>query len=397
MKRTIPLWLGLLAFSVLPVLAQTPSGKTGTIHGHVTNPVGTATTSGTVSLSMDEGHSSKFTFPVDSNGDYKGEATPGTYMLLYRSPETPPEKFVDSIDKVKIMIGQDTAQDIDMSRKEFIDKMSPAEKKQFEDLKAKNSAAMQANQVIKVLNADLKTVAQDIKDADGARAAAIAALGPKAAKADIDAKEAEIKTAKYTEVETLMQKDTAARPAESVLWTQLGQAQLGLRKFDEATVSFKKSLELETAAKTPNAQAQGAANSGLGEIYARTGKVPEANAAYDAAAKANPASAAVYLKNEAVIFFQMNNGDAQIAAADEAIKADPTVAIVYYLKGQGLIQKATFDAKTSKIVLPPGCAEAYQKYLDLAPTGQFAGEVKGILDQASQKVTTTFKADTKKK
>ena len=53
------------------------------------------------------------------------------------------------------------------------------------------------------------------------------------------------------------------------------------------------------------------------------GKVPEANAAYDAAAKANPASAGTYLRNQAVIFFQTGNADAQVAAADQAIKNDP--------------------------------------------------------------------------
>ena len=63
--------------------------------------------------------------------------------------------------------------------------------------------------------------------------------------------------------------------------------------------------------------------------------MPEANAAYDAAAKANPTSAGIYLRNQAVIFFQAGNADAQVAAADEAIKNDPNDALLYYLKGQG--------------------------------------------------------------
>ena len=193
-----------------------------------------------------------------------------------------------------------------------------------------------------------------------------------------------------------MLKDTAAKPDASVLWAQLGQAQVGLKKYDEAETTYKKVLELEAASKKPNPQVQGLAESGLGEIYARQGKVPEANAAYDEAAKVNPTQAGFYLKNEAVIFFQMNNGDAQVAVADEAIKIAPDQALLYYLKGQGLIQKATFDAKTQRIVLPAGCAEAYQKYLDLAPTGPYAAEVKGILDQAGQKVASTYKADKKK-
>jgi len=73
-----------------------------------------------------------------------------------------------------------------------------------------------------------------------------------------------------------------------------------------------------------------------------------------------------------------------VAAADEGIKIDPKgTPILYYLKGQGLLQSATFDAKTGKYNLPPGCAESYQMYLQLAPTGQFAAEVKSILAQAA--------------
>jgi tetratricopeptide (TPR) repeat protein len=144
---------------------------------------------------------------------------------------------------------------------------------------------------------------------------------------------------------------------------------------------------LEATAKKPNGGIQGSAYSALGEIYARTGKVPDANTAFDAAAKADPTRAYIFLKNESVIFSQMGNSDAQAAAADEAIKADPKQAISYYLKAQGLIAKATYDTKTGQYSLPPGCAEAYQMYLQLAPTGPYADEVKGVLAQSTQKNT----------
>jgi tetratricopeptide (TPR) repeat protein len=391
MKRNISLWLGLLAFALLPSLAQAPA-PTGKIHGHVTNPTGASQTTGSVSLSTDKGITSKFTFPVNSAGDYAGDATPGTYTVVYRQPDTPPDKMVDSFDGIKIIAGQDVLQDIDMSRKAFTDKLPPDQQKQLEDLKKKNAEALQANALIKNLNADLKVVTQDFKDADTARATAVQTLGATASKTDLDAKETEIKQAKLTEVETLMLKDTQAKPDASVLWAELGQAQLGLKKYDESEANYKKVLDLEAASKKPNAQAQGAANAGLGEIYARTGKIPEANAAYDAAAKINPPSAATYLKNEAVIFYQEHNPDAQAAAADEAIKADPTLALAYYLKGNGLVAKTTADPKTNKLIAPPGCLEAYQKYLELAPTGTYAGEVKDILAGFNQKVDTSYKA-----
>ena len=396
MKRNFSLWLGLLAFAMAPVLAQTPAAApTGKIHGRVTNPSGATQASGSVSLSTDGGHTSKYTFPVSANGDYAGEAAAGTYMVIFRQADTPPDKMVDSFENIKVVVGTDTAQDVDMSRQEFIDKLPPEAKKQAEEMKKHNSEALKVNAVIKGLNADLKVAVQDIKDADGARAAAVQQLGAGAAKPAIDAKEAEIKTAKYSEIETLMTKDTNAKPDASVLWAQLGQAQIGLKKFDDAEKSYKKVIELEAASKKPDPKIQGLANSGLGEIYARKGQVPEANAAYDAAAKANPTEAGFYLRNEAVIFFQMNNADAQVAAADEAIKADPNTALLYYLKGQGLVSKATVDAKTQRIVLPPGCAEAYQKYLELAPTGPYAADAKGILEQAGSKVNSSFKAGKK--
>jgi tetratricopeptide (TPR) repeat protein len=403
MKRTIPLWLvlpaaaGMLAFAMLPALAQTPAPTaptvpTGKIHGRVTSPTGFPATSGTVSLSTDGGHTSKYTFQVSATGDFAGEAAPGTYTAVFRQLDTPPEKMVDSFDGVKVVVGQDVVRDFDMSRKEFIDRLTEDQKKQLEELKKKNAEAMKTNEIIKSLNADLKVVSQDFKDADTAGATARQTLGATASNADVEAREAEIRLAKYTEIETLMLKDTAAKADASVLWAQLGQAQVGLKKYDEAEATFKKTLELDAASKKPNIAVQGTAQSGLGEIYARTGKVPEANAAYDAAAKINPTSAALYLKNEAVIFSQMNNTDAQVAAAEEAIKADPTQPIPYYLKGAGLVQKTTQDPKTQKLIAPPGCLEAYQKYLELAPNGQYANDVRGILAGFEQKIDNSYKA-----
>ena len=412
MKRSISLWLGLAALALTPAFAQTPAstaptGTNGRIHGHVTNPTGASQTGGTVTLEgvtriasgpgLHAQTGEKGVLQVDPNGDFVGETSPGTYTLVYRTAGMPAASIADKIENVKVVQGEDVKQDIDMSRKEYIDALPPDQKKQLEDLKKHNSEALKANEVIKNLNNDLKQATQDFKDADGARAAAIQSLGATATKAQLDAQEATIKAAKYGEVETLMLKDTGAKPDASVLWAQLGQAEVGLKKYDEAEAAYKKVLELEAVSKKPNISTQGAANSGLGEIYARTGKVPEANAAYDAAAKINPTQAGFYLKNEAVIFFQLQNADAQVAAADEAIKIDPTQALLYYLKGQGLIGKSTFDAKTQKIVLPPDCTVAYQKYLELAPTGTYDAEVKGILEQANQKIDSGFKVDKPKK
>jgi len=394
MNRTLSRWLGLaaaglLALALAPGHSQpAPAANTGKIHGRVINPTGQPQGGGTVSLSTDGGVTLKFSFPVDDSGNYTGEAPAGTYMVVYRAADTPAGKMVDSIRGVKIVVGEDTAQDVDMSRQEYIDKMTPDEKKQLEDLKKANAQALQANVLINQLNADLKVVNQDKKDIDNATALATQALGANAAKADLANKIAEIRTAKYTDIVSLATKDTGLKPDEALLWNQLGYGQAGLKQYDDAVTSYKKAVDLETASKKPRMPVIGQAQAGLGECYARTGKVPEANAAFDAAAKADPANAQLYLKNQAIIFFQEGNSAAQSAAADEAIKADPNpndpnLAILYYVKAQGLIMSATVDAK-GHYVLPPDCTAAYKKYLELAPHGQFAADVTGILAQAAK-------------
>ena len=169
MKRTLLLGLGLLSVALMPALAQAPAAPMGKIHGHVTNPTGEPQGSGAVSLSTDGGNTLKFTFPVASNGDFSGQAAPGTYMIVYRANDTPPGKMVDFIRGIKVVADQDTLQDIDMSRPEFIKSLPAEQQKQLEDLKKQNSEAMKANQVINALNSDLRVVNQDIKDAEGAR------------------------------------------------------------------------------------------------------------------------------------------------------------------------------------------------------------------------------------
>jgi tetratricopeptide (TPR) repeat protein len=398
MKRTLSLCIGLLASAFLPALAQTPAASTGSIHGHVTNPTGAAQANGSVSLSTDGGHTSKFTFQVDANGDYKGEAPAGTYMVIFRQADTPPDKMVDSFDNVKIVVGQDIAQDVDMSRKAFIDKLPKEQQDKLEELRKHNSEATKTNEVIKNLNADIKVVGQDMKDADAAAQTAKNTLGTSAVKADIDAKTTEIKTAKYTEIETLMTKDTAGytKPDGAAMWAYLGEAEAGLKKYDNAITDYKKALELLATLPKPKPDVEGLAQSGLGEVYARTGKIQDANDAYDAAAKVNPTQASFYLKNEAVIFFQTNQPDAQVAAADKGLAIDPNQPVLYYLKGNGLVQKTTMDPKTNKLIAPPGCMEAYQKYLQLAPEGPYSAEVKGILAGFNQTQDTSYKAAKKK-
>lgn len=225
---------------------------------------------------------------------------------------------------------------------------------------------------------------------------------------------------RFVDSEAMMSKVTSQNPTLILPWVELGLAQLGLKKYPEAENSFKMALGIDpesvrrahtddfyqtsdkptevAASATRNSRnaVGGSANNAqsrtpdikgvswasLGEIYAHQGKVKEAETAFDNAAAAFPVQAAQYRRNETIIFFQVGNADAQFAAAQKAIALDPTRAALYYFEGQALVLKATIDSATQKMLLPPGCAEAYQKYLELEPNGPYAADAKGVLTGA---------------
>jgi tetratricopeptide (TPR) repeat protein len=237
------------------------------------------------------------------------------------------------------------------------------------------------------------------------------------------------KDKRYADAEALMLHLTSKKPELIYPWLELGLAQLGLKKYPEAENSFTVAIGIDPASKkaihsvnyyqqpdTPGAVApyatrasriqgagvtvfkqerkpevNGIGYSSLGEIYIRTNRIPEAQAAFDEAVKADPAQAGLYYGNETVFFFQTGNAPAQLDAAIKAIAADPTRARNYYFKAQALATQATVDPKTSKLILPPGCLEAYQKYLELDPNGQFAADARSIIASAGAPFKAVFK------
>jgi tetratricopeptide (TPR) repeat protein len=237
-------------------------------------------------------------------------------------------------------------------------------------------------------------------------------LSVDAANADLKLARAANAEKRYADAEALMRKDTGLKPNMLQLWVELGMAQLGLKKYEDAEISFKAALSSGEAAqkqapaggfytegkgtvahvsvttsappplKKDNAEIQGAALAGLGEVYIHQAKVPEGKEAFDKAAAAFPASAALYFRNETILFLQTGNAVEQVIAADKALAVDPARAALHFYKGQGLAAQATIDSKTNKLVLPAGCAEALQKYLDMEPTGQYSADAKGMLAAA---------------
>ena len=389
-KRSIhgSLMAGLLMLGAMlqpaRLLAQAPAA---TIHGHVNNAAGQPVTKGDVKLTTDrtgdvKSRKFQYSFPIDANGDYKGTGiAPGNYVALVVQED----KSLDFMDNQDLKAGDDKTLNFDMSRPEYVEKMTPEERKSLEEFKKKNADIMAGNAKISNLNATLVQARADTKAGN------------------------------FDAAITSMQQATQQKPDEAILWVALGNAQLDKAEvaakaaktagkpsdpavqtqYSDATASFKKAVDANAAAKKPNPETAAAAYNQLGQAYGKQGNVKDSSEAYELAAKTQPAQAGMYYFNEAATFYNAGKGDDAVAAADKAIAADPKRAMAYYIKGQALIPKATVDPKTQKIVAPPGCVEAYQQYLELDPTGAHAEEVKQVLTGIGAPIKSSYRAGRK--
>ncbi len=172
---------------------------TGSIHGHVINPAGSPMGTGEVRLTTDRASDAKtrkyaYTFPIDASGNFKGTGIkPDNYVAIVFQQD----KSLDFNDSVVLKAGDDKLVDFDMTRKEYVDKMTPEEKKALEEYKKKNAEVTNANAKIANLNALLQQARADNKAGN------------------------------FDSAMTAMKQATEQKPDEGILWVTLGDAQLG--------------------------------------------------------------------------------------------------------------------------------------------------------------------------
>lgn len=196
---------------------------------------------------------------------------------------------------------------------------------------------------------------------------------------------------------------TQMDPARDILWFKLADAQRSLASkaadpaakkagYESAIASYTKAIELAGTAKP---EIVGGAYNNMGEAYAKTGQTDAAIKAYEQAAQIDPMRASGYYFNEGAVLTNTGKIDDAIKAFDKTIQADPSKAVAYYWKGVNMMGKATL--KGNKMEAPEGTAEAFNKYLELEPEGQFADPAKQMLASLGAEVTTGFKASKAKK
>jgi len=129
--------------------------------------------------------------------------------------------------------------------------------------------------------------------------------------------------------------------------------------------------------------------------------MPEAHAELKKAAELDPPNAGKYYYNLGALMVNAGQNDAAGEAFKKAIELTPTYAEAYYQYGVMLVSKAQIAAD-GKVTPAPGTIEAFQKYLELAPTGTYAQPSKDMLATLGSSIQTKFgeapkKGDPKKK
>lgn len=364
----VVLVVAVAALCVPPVFAQ----ATGSVKGVCKDATGTPIVGANLEwMNTDNGR--KYNLKTNKKGEYFSLGIePGKYKVTL----TQDGKQLDQV--AGFPVGMDEANlDFDLKKAQAEAAagkgISPEQLKAMQEQQAK--AAKETN-TVKALNEKLAIANQAIQSGD------------------------------YDTAVTTLNEATQTDPTRDLLWARLGDANLGAgpkqtdtaerqKRYADAVTDYQKAIELKktnmaAGAKPDDPKVLAAYYNNLGQAEARSGQLDEAVKSYDLAAQQNPAGAAQYYYNQGAVLTNVGKVDAANAAFDKAIAADPTKADAYYQKGVNLINKATTDPKTGKVIPAPGTEEALNKYLELQPTGQFADGAKSMLTYIGSSIETSY-------
>ena len=363
-------WTLLIAL-VLGLCAPTVFAQsTGSVKGVCRDAEGKPITAGTVEwMSQETGR--KYTLKLNKKGEYFSLGiSPGKYKVTLFDAEGKQIFYMTGIN-----VGLDELdQDIDLKKEAAAQAagqgMTPEQVKAQQEAQAK---AQKENATVKTLNEKLM-----------------------AAKTASDAGDFDSAIATLTEA-------TSVDANRDLLWFKLGDAYRmsapkqtdpaeKTKRYGQAAEAYQKAIDLKTANPDPkDAEANqklAAYYNNLAEADAKSNKVDDAVTNYNKAAQLDPARAGQYNFNIGAVLTNAGKVDDAIVAFDKVIAVDPTKADAYYWKGVNMIGKATL--KGDKMVAPDGTAEAFNKYLELAPTGNYAQPAKDMLASIGAAVETGF-------
>jgi tetratricopeptide (TPR) repeat protein len=213
----------------------------------------------------------------------------------------------------------------------------------------------------------------------GLSSALAQASGPAAENALIEKTNAALTARNWQDAENLLKQLIVMAPSRVDYHKSLGDAQGNLGRFRDAIGAYDKAIALaeKNPASAENKAVMATALTAKGNMLLKLKDQKAAIAAYERAATLSASPALAYF-NICATLYNMGQMKGAVAACDKAIAADPKKADAYFIKGSVLVGEGIPD-KSGKIVAP-GAVQALRKYLELAPTGGHASDVKQMLE-----------------
>lgn len=178
-----------------------------------------------------------------------------------------------------------------------------------------------------------------------------------------------------------------------LILANLGEAYDAAGRYQEAAAAYQSAIALK-----PD-QANYYVN--MSTAAARGGDIDGASAACEKLAAMEPNNAAMCWRNLGIVYYNTNRAKDAIEPLKKATELDPKNPDQWYLLGAAMVAGMEYknEGGTIKTIVLPGTAEAYQKYLELAPNGRFAQEAKdglAMLESLGAGIQTKVRTGRKK-
>jgi tetratricopeptide (TPR) repeat protein len=192
-----------------------------------------------------------------------------------------------------------------------------------------------------------------------------------------------------TAITDFKQAEQSATPKDvnnhALVWANLGETYEYCGKYEEAVDAFQKAIAL-----TPKPAYYVRLGTNLaGEAAAETdpkvteSKLAEANASCDKAVALDPVNGGSCWGNVGIVLTNKGRMKEAIAPLQKAVQANPKDPQAWFLLGGALAGTIEPKQQGDKMlyIIPPGTTDAYQKCIEVAPTGPYAAQAKAALDQ----------------
>jgi tetratricopeptide (TPR) repeat protein len=358
----------LILFLMMP--AQKARAQMGSMEGDIKDENGSPMVGVLVTIDRTDikGH---YQVPTDKKGHFFHAGLP---PVVYKVSLVVDGKVIFFVNNVKVPVKDTVVQDIDLKK----EKEKAASQPQRLTKEQQEAMAKQAESVKKFGNMKaLFEKGTELKNqADNLKAPPTDPAAP-------------TKDQLYAQAIDAFKQAVELDPKQTAIHAQLAESYKSIKKYDDSIESYNKALAL--LAEKPNPQVEASYHVNLGIIYGTLDKLDNAKVEMEKAAQLAPALASKAFFNLGVLLENKGKSDEAAAAYKRAIEADPKFASGYYRLGICLTAKATIGAD-GKMVAAPGTVEAFQKYLEIEPTGSYAAESKAMLDTFAQTVETQFKS-----